>query len=57
VSVNADVHQLFEASMQGKPYSKLGKVNGDGSIHIDNEDWGYISDWKNAYDTAIEKML
>jgi phosphoribosylformylglycinamidine synthase subunit PurL len=57
VSVNADVHQLFEASMQGKPYSKLGKVKGDGSIHIDNEDWGYISDWKNAYDTAIEKML
>jgi phosphoribosylformylglycinamidine synthase len=57
VSVNADLHQLFEASMQSTPYSKIGKVKGDGSIHIDNEDWGYISDWKNAYDTAIEKML
>lgn len=57
VSVNADLHQLFEASMQSTPYSKIGKVKGDGSIHIDNEDWGYISDWKNAYDTAIEKLL
>ena len=57
VSVNADLHQMFEASMQSTPYSKIGKVKGDGNIHIDNEDWGYISDWKNAYDTAIEKML
>ena len=57
VSVNADLHQLFEASMHNTPFSKIGKVKGDGSIHIDNTDWGYISDWKNAYDTAIEKML
>lgn len=57
VSVNADLHQMFEASMQSTAYSKIGKVKGDGNIQIDNEDWGYISDWKNAYDTAIEKML
>lgn len=57
VSVNADLHQMFEASMQNTPFSKIGKVKGDGNIQIDNEDWGYISDWKNAYDTAIEKML
>lgn len=57
VSVNSDIHSLFEAEMQGKAYSKIGKVIGDGNIHIDNENWGYTSDWKNAYDTAIENML
>ncbi len=57
VSVNSDIHSLFEAEMQGKAFSKIGKVIGDGNIHIDNENWGYTIDWKNAYDTAIEKML
>ena len=57
VSVNPDIQKLFEAEVQHVAYSKLGKVLGDGSMHIDHEDWGYISDWKNAYDTAIERML
>jgi phosphoribosylformylglycinamidine synthase len=57
VSVNPELQKMFEAEIQNVVYSKLGKVMGDGSIHIDNEEWGYISDWKNAYDTAIEKML
>lgn len=57
VSVNPSLQQMFEAAMQGVAYSKLGTVLSDGNIHVDNEDWGYISDWKNAYDTAIEKML
>ncbi|MDI9319481.1 MAG: phosphoribosylformylglycinamidine synthase subunit PurL [Phycisphaerales bacterium] len=57
VSVNPDIQKLFEAEVQYVAYSKLGKVLGDGSMHIDHEDWGYISDWKNAYDTTIERML
>lgn len=57
VSVSPDVHTLFEAEMQDKAFSKLGTVLADGQITIDGEDWGYIRDWKKAYDTAIEKML
>jgi hypothetical protein len=32
-------------------------VKAGGNIKIDNADWGYIKDWKEAYDTAIEKLL
>lgn len=57
VSVNPAIQNMFEAEMQQTPFVKLGTVTADGDIAIDNEDWGYISDWKQAYDTAIEKML
>lgn len=57
VSVNPAIQSMFEAEMQQTPFVKLGTVTADGDIAIDNEDWGYISDWKQAYDTAIEKML
>ena len=57
VSVSSELQQIFEAETQSIAFSKLGKVSNDGSIHIDGEDWGAISEWKNAYDTAIEKML
>jgi phosphoribosylformylglycinamidine synthase subunit PurL len=57
VSVNPAVHAMFEAEMNSVAFSKLGTVIADGKIQIDQEDWGYIADWKNAYDTAIENML
>jgi len=57
VTVSPELQKMFEAEVQGVAYSKLGTVLANGNIQIDNEDWGYISDWKNAYDTAIEKML
>jgi phosphoribosylformylglycinamidine synthase subunit PurL len=57
VSVSPELQKMFEAELQGVAYSKIGTVQANGNIHIDTEDWGYISDWKNAYDTAIEKML
>lgn len=57
VSVSPAVHAMFEAEMNGMAFSKLGTVIADGKIQIDQEDWGYIAEWKNAYDTAIEKML
>lgn len=57
VTVSPELQKMFEAEVQDVAYSKLGTVLANGKIQIDNEDWGYISDWKNAYDTAIEKML
>lgn len=57
VSVNPDVHALFEAELQGLPFSKLGVVNANQELVIDSESWGYVSDWKTAYDNALENML
>ncbi|HTN16317.1 MAG TPA: phosphoribosylformylglycinamidine synthase subunit PurL [Chitinophagaceae bacterium] len=57
VSVSPEVQKMFEAEIQGIACSKLGTVLADGKMQVGSEDWGYISEWKNAYDTAIEKML
>jgi phosphoribosylformylglycinamidine synthase len=57
VSVNPAVHAMFEAEMGDVPYSKIGIVNASGQVTVDDENWGYISDWKEAYDTALEKLL
>jgi phosphoribosylformylglycinamidine synthase len=57
VSVNPDLHALFEAEMKGVPFAKLGTINYNQDIVIDNESWGFLNDWKEAYDTAIEKQL
>jgi hypothetical protein len=57
VSVNPDLHSLFEAELKGTPCTKLGHVNAGGEIVVDEENWGYLSDWKDAYDNALEKLL
>ena len=57
VSVNPDVHALFEAELKGLAFTKIGVVDANKEICIDNDSWGYISDWKQAYDTALEKLL
>jgi phosphoribosylformylglycinamidine synthase len=57
VTVGRDQQQAFEALMAGKKYSKLGTVKAGGRIYIDEQDWGNIKDWKEAYDTAIENLL
>lgn len=57
VSVNADIHAVFEAELNGLPFTKIGKVTASQEIVIDNEGWGYVADWKKTYDTAIEKLL
>ena len=41
---------------EGIPFLELGKVT-DGEVVVDNESWGHISEWKELYDTAIEKKL
>jgi phosphoribosylformylglycinamidine synthase II len=40
----------------GITYTKLGSVT-SGSIKVNGETWGSIADWKEKYDTAIEKLL
>ncbi|MBA3828248.1 MAG: phosphoribosylformylglycinamidine synthase subunit PurL [Taibaiella sp.] len=57
VSINPNIQALFEAELQHTPFTKLGVVTASAEIVIDDEKWGYTSDWKNAYDTAIEKLL
>lgn len=57
VSVNPDLQTLFEAELKGLPFTKLGNVAPSSEISIDGESWGYIEDWKTAYDNALEKLL
>lgn len=57
VSVNPAVHAMFEAEMDGVPFTKLGTVTAGGDINIDSDKWGYIADWKEAYNTALEKLM
>jgi phosphoribosylformylglycinamidine synthase II len=40
----------------GIAYTQLGTVTA-GKIKVNGEDWGSIVDWKEKYDTAIEKLL
>jgi phosphoribosylformylglycinamidine synthase subunit PurL len=57
VTVNADLCAFFEAELKGLPFAKIGAVNAQKEVLVDSENWGYLSDWKTAYDTALEKML
>jgi phosphoribosylformylglycinamidine synthase len=57
VTVNPDIHALFEAEMKHTPFVKIGHVNAQQEVVIDHENWGYVSDWKEAYDLAIERLL
>lgn len=58
VTVPANATASFEQALQAKgaAFSKLGTVTA-GEIKVDQMDWGFISDWKNKYDTAIEKLI
>jgi phosphoribosylformylglycinamidine synthase len=57
VSVNPDLHGIFEAELHGLPFQKIGVVNANKEILVDGGHWGYIADWKEAYDSALEKLL
>ncbi len=57
VSVNPDLHAIFEAELHGLPFQKIGVVNANKEILVDGGHWGYIADWKEAYDSALEKLL
>ena len=45
-----------KANEAGIEITELGMVT-DGNIEVNEEQWGSITDWKNKYDTAIEKLL
>jgi phosphoribosylformylglycinamidine synthase len=56
VSVNAGDVKKFQELVADFSYTDIGVVS-DGEIRINNESWGHISEWKEKYDTAIEKAL
>ncbi len=45
-----------KAKEAGIEITELGKVT-EGNIQVNGEDWGSIIDWKDRYDTAIEKII
>ncbi|MBS1630809.1 MAG: phosphoribosylformylglycinamidine synthase subunit PurL [Bacteroidetes bacterium] len=57
VSVNPDLKSLFEAEVAGTPYSLLGRVASNAEICVDGESWGYLPEWKQAYEQALEQAL
>ncbi|MEI8279458.1 MAG: phosphoribosylformylglycinamidine synthase subunit PurL [Bacteroidota bacterium] len=57
VSVNPHIHAMFEAELRNIPFTKIGTVSANKEITIDNASWGYIDDWKKAYDTVLEKLI
>jgi len=58
VSVSAEGSQALEAALQAKSIdcSLLGTVS-SAEITVDGHSWGSIQDWKEKYDTAIEKLI
>jgi phosphoribosylformylglycinamidine synthase len=56
VSVHPDKVQAFKKAIGAHPYEELGIVTSS-SIEVDGQEWGQIADWKNEYNTAIEKLL
>ena len=58
VSVNASqLAEFKKAALDTQVVvAELGTVSA-GSITVNGVDWGSITDWKNKYDTAIEKLI
>jgi len=58
VSCGAEHVALVEqaAAAAGVSFSVLGKVT-SGEVQVGTENWGSIQDWKNKYDTAIERLI
>jgi len=60
VVVSCDMEQASllkqKAALNNIPVTVLGSVT-SGYIKINGEDWQHISNWKEKYDTAIEKII
>ena len=58
VSVSDDGMEGFLtlAEQLGIEVDELGKVTA-GNVIVNDDNWGNISEWKESYDTAIEKMI
>jgi phosphoribosylformylglycinamidine synthase len=57
VSVNPDLRSLFEAEASDVSFSLLGRVSPTAEISIDDQSWGYLSEWEEAYNTALEQVI
>jgi phosphoribosylformylglycinamidine synthase subunit PurL len=56
VSVKKEKLDVVKKVLDNHPFEELGMVT-TGSIEIDGMEWGFINEWKEKYDTAIEKYL
>lgn len=56
VSVKSVRMEAFKEIIGDHPYEELGFVT-TGDVDIDGMHWGNIKDWKEKYDTAIEKFI
>jgi phosphoribosylformylglycinamidine synthase len=56
VTVSEDKTGEFEKAAGNIAFEKIGTVT-TGDIAIDGESWGLIIDWKQKYDSAIEKYF
>ena len=56
VSVAADKVAAFKAALGGFPYEQLGVVT-DGELGVDGQNWGAVAEWRERYDTALERYM
>lgn len=56
VSVAADKVAAFKAALGGFPVEELGVVT-DGGFGVDGKQWGAVAEWKERYDTALERYM
>jgi phosphoribosylformylglycinamidine synthase len=56
VSVKKEKLDAVKKVLDNHPYEELGLVT-TGSVEIDGMEWGFINEWKEKYDTAIENYL
>jgi phosphoribosylformylglycinamidine synthase subunit PurL len=56
VSVSPDRVADFKTTLGDHPFEELGFVTG-GSFEVDGMDWGFVGEWKEKYDEAIENFL
>lgn len=57
VTVSREMKQDFENAIEGYHYMQIGTVTNDGNIKVGGDNWGNITEWKDLYDTAIEKLV
>jgi phosphoribosylformylglycinamidine synthase II len=56
VSVKKEKLSALRKELGDFPQEELGVVTSS-ALHVDGEEWGTIRQWKNRYDTAIEKEM
>jgi len=56
VSVAPDKVAAFKAALGSFPCEQLGVVT-DGGFGVDGQNWGGVAEWKERYDTALERYM